>query len=698
MCFLRNQYEFLQKENDILRKRIKTLEHQSTISEINAAQFKQLAEKFVSPAVATFIEVQLTESKKQARGRRYSEDLKKLCLAIYFSGPKSYRQHLMKIFCLPTPRTLLKQIQGIQLKPSLDNPQLFEMLKIKVECLQENDKYVLLCFDEMSMKANLFYDRSHDNLIGLAHNEKGECTFQPALSAFVLMIKGIQSRWKQPLLYLFSHTTCSSNSIKYIIEQVVLKLKTIGLKICAITSDMGSNNIQYSNSLQISPEKPFFHVEEQKIFYIFDVPHILKAVRNMLLQNDFYFEEKRISWKYIEIFYNHNKKYSINDGSKILSDSHIRPSNFEKMKVKFAAQVFSESVCRSMSLYLTLGFLPSEAIHTCEFILRMDKLFDILNSSRKLARKKHNCAFKGLEHQMEFLQDCLRFFDKLKVKNNKNQNITAKIKCFKALKITINSVIGLWTDLQNSNFEFLYTRRLNQDALENYFGKIRQQNGNCFNPTPIQFVRSSRKLLCLDLLHSGTENCEADTDLLILKLKDVPKEPNTEKVVTSTIINQQIPLDFQTFDILEQNFFKYVCGYLLKKGLDKHTCDICISYANTIYELDDSLLFCYLKAYENASKDTYGNLKIPHNDFVDFISHVEFIFRTNFEKFILKNRVCESFLNLISDTKFSHPCQHFPTIFIIKLFIRVRLYYTLKKINKNFKNTNRNKMIIWQHL
>lgn len=89
------------------------------------------------------------------------------------------------------------------------------------------------------------------------------------------------------------------------------------------------------------------------------------------------------------------------------------------------------------------------------------------------------------------------------------------------------------------------------------------------------------------------------------------------KIRSSNI--QSITLDYHNLDIMEQIFFKYICGYLLKKGLEQHICETCITYASATDALDDSLFFCYLKAYENANQDTCGNSKIPHNDFLHFI-------------------------------------------------------------------------------
>lgn len=55
-------------------------------------------------------------------------------------------------------------------------------------------------------------------------------------------------------------------------------------------------------------------------------------------------------------------------------------------------------------------------------------------------------------------------------------SITNKIKTFKNFGITIEAMKTLSKDL------FLLSE-LNQDPLENFFGAIRQQGGNCREPT-----------------------------------------------------------------------------------------------------------------------------------------------------------------------------------------------------------------------
>lgn len=147
----------------------------------------------------------------------------------------------------------------------------------------------------MAIKANLFYERSQDCIIGLAIGDKGEKVFKPTLTVCVLMLRGLYCKWKQPLAYFLCHTSCPAELLLQILNKALQKLESIGLRVCAVTSDMGSNNIKLSNLLNVSPKNTGFYIGNQYLFYIFDTPHIIKAVRNMLMKYNFYVDGKKIS-------------------------------------------------------------------------------------------------------------------------------------------------------------------------------------------------------------------------------------------------------------------------------------------------------------------------------------------------------------------------------------------------------------------
>ena len=129
------------------------------------------------------------------------------------------------------------------------------------------------------------------------------------------------------------------------------------------------------------------------------------------------------------------------------------------------------------------------------------------------------------------MEEMLQYVKKIKVVNPANhKDVTSTLKCLNALQIALKSTLEVWKAIQGS-VTFLCTRRLNQDPLENFFGSIRQQGGNCDTPTPSQFSRASKKLFFNQyLLPMGTGNCAADLDSILV----TNKATNEKKMTTQT--------------------------------------------------------------------------------------------------------------------------------------------------------------------
>lgn len=393
----RQQIRDIIHENKRLKMEVNHIKgkYENVIQNITMEQYFELTHQFThgSTELSNFINFQVSQCHKKKKGRRYTNDFKRESLKMYYAGPKLYKKILMKKFCMPSPNTLFRYISNLQVRPGLNNTKLFDLLKMKMNGFQDLQKYCVLSIDEMSIKANLFYNRVSDSMVGLAENEQGMRVLKPALHSCVLMLRGLSARWKQPIAFYFCHSSCPPQSLKNIVIEAIRKLKPLGVNICALTTDMGSNNIQLARLLNVDSEHPSFAVDTDDLVYIFDVPHIIKAIRNMLMKYDFVINGNIISWKYIKMFYNHDRQYPVRAAPK-LTESHINPSGFEKMKVKFATQLFSATVSAGMNLYVRFQFLPAAAFATAEFIGRMDKLFDILNSANTTATKKFNMAFK----------------------------------------------------------------------------------------------------------------------------------------------------------------------------------------------------------------------------------------------------------------------------------------------------------------
>ena len=77
------------------------------------------------------------------------------------------------------------------------------------------------------------------------------------------------------------------------------------------------------------------YAQGKDFFYIFDTPHIIKAMRNNLINYNFYFSGKVASWEDIKFILEHDKQQKYRCCPK-LTRNHLYPDGFHKTKVKLA--------------------------------------------------------------------------------------------------------------------------------------------------------------------------------------------------------------------------------------------------------------------------------------------------------------------------------------------------------------------------
>ena len=271
---------------------------------------------------------------------------------------------------------------------------------------------------------------------------------------------------------------------------------------------------------------------------MFDPPHLLKCIRNNLMNYTFKFGQYSACWKDIEDFYEKDKILPIRTTPR-LTDKHINPSNFQKMKVKYATQVLNHTVAASICTFASMGGLPASSLGTAELLSKFGSLFDCINSSTINSVKEFKSAISTNNSHITFLKQSITFIQGIKVFNGE-ANVTTRIKSLKGWLVTFNAIICIWNKLQAShNFPFLFTRRLNTDPLENFFGSIRQQGGNCDNPTPIQFTRAFRKLFFSSLLTSSKGNCVKDVDVLLAQFSKTEKRKAKNALFAQDVTSAQ---------------------------------------------------------------------------------------------------------------------------------------------------------------
>lgn len=334
---------------------------------VHSRAFDILTQKLTKPT-KTFINMQVTQAGKKIKGRRYTLNEKILALSLYKASPKAYR--LLSEFCiLPKRKTLQGVLRKLNLQPGV-NEVMMKQLKKKVSKLPDSHKFCTVIFDEMAIAPALSYDRKNDEISGFVDNgEKRETKI--ADHVLVFMVRGVVKKFKQPISYSFCAGTTKTLELKAMIKNVIEAVEATNLKVVATVCDQGATNVAAINSLLSDTKQNYarnniehrdgsFELNGNKIFPIYDPPHLMKGVRNNLLTKNLKYKlsgkECTAKWEHVVNLYNRAPGYR---GVRLvpkLTAHHVLPKLIPKMRVKHCTQVFSRSVG------VALGFMAGNTI------------------------------------------------------------------------------------------------------------------------------------------------------------------------------------------------------------------------------------------------------------------------------------------------------------------------------------------------
>ena len=273
------------------------------------------------------------------------------------------------------------------------------------------------------------------------------------------------------------------------------------------------------------------------------------------------------------------------------------------------------------------GILEAESRDTAAALLKLNDLLDVLNSSSRLAKCVNKRAISQMQpatadRHLELLREADRWLGKWVV-GKKNVQIDS----IHGLRQTIRGVQSVWAKCVEAGCQYLCTRRLNQDPLENLFGVIRQRGGNMDNPDPTQFRHAYKHVIINNLMTAPpTANCEADSDGLVAGLgvasvRGDAVAPAARRCMPEPEVVLDVPID-----AVMSNCLVYVAGYLVHKA--NLGCAGCID----VLVRDDAVagtqadILTALKSYTGVGRRDVGSLKLPSPALYEFVKecHVSF--------------------------------------------------------------------------
>ena len=532
---------------------------------------------------------------------KYSKELKAFALTLQFYSSKAY-SYVRQTFnlALPHPSIIRSWYTKIPAEPGFTDLS-FRALSVAAK-KSKNKLICALMIDEMAIRKHVQWDgKKYRGFVDLGSGlEEDDCS-PLAKNAFVMMVVGVNSSWKVPIGYFLVDSLTGPEKAN-LVKLAISRLFSAGITIVSLTCDGPSCHFTMVQELGASCSsddmRPYFRHPRNstaKVYIILDVCHMLKLVRNTLAQmgNLTDGEDKKISWNYIVLLHELQKKEGLHLANKLKS-YHINWFQ-QKMKVSLAAQTLSSSVADAIefcNLNLKMNdFCGSEA--TVKFIRLFDKLFDILNSRNPFAKNfKAPLRESNRKTWEPFLNESLTYIQDLKIANG-NHILTSRRKTgFLGFVVTINSMKGLFDGLINSGkLKYLLTYKFSQDHLELFFCALRACGGFNNNPTATQFTAAYKRLLLRSGIKATGGNCQSldNTDILdmIGNINQIYENVNITNaaLIRKYDLAERFPMETDhdysdspniiTLSEYKTAAVQYIAGYVAKKLQNCTVCQVC---------------------------------------------------------------------------------------------------------------------------
>lgn len=499
---------------------------------------------------------------------------------------------------LPHPKTISKWYQVINGQPGFSK-EAFITIKSKAE------HSTVLCnivVDEMSIRENIEWDgKKMYGFVDLGTDISIESDDLPhAKNALVFMAVGINGHWKMPIGYFFINGLNGAERGNLLVKCLELMSDT-NSKVHSITFDGAYTNIAMcrvlGSSFNLKEEENFLFlhpVSKEPVYIFYDPCHMLKLVRNTLGDKKCFYNEngRAIKWDYIKNLHLKQKDEGLTAATK-LTQRHITYHN-EKMNVKLASQVFSNSVSNALKFCKAIGDPKFDEVDaTAEFCALINNAFDILNCRSMFSKNPYNLALntETIDKYKIFISYFERYIFNLKfdcgqlvIESGRKTGFIGLVQCLKNL-------LKLYSYLStNYALKYLLSFKLSQDHIETFFSSIRMRGGYNNNPSAKQFCSAYKKLLIHNQV-SGSQygNCISILDQTELSIVNVGPDSIIDSSTETENVDSNITMSvehnyLETISRLTpfvENVSAYIAGFVVKQVIKKINCSICIQFLSS---------------------------------------------------------------------------------------------------------------------
>ena len=187
----------------------------------------------------------------------------------------------------------------------------------------------------------------------------------------------------------------------------------------------------------------------------------------------------------------------------------------------------------------------------------------------------------------------------------------------------------------------------------------------------------------------STANCEDDANVPLTRLTDIQNIPDFPSLDVGPlrIVSSAYSTEHIDKMIFKENAMAYVAGYLLRKAFQKHKCCDCSILADESGD-PEKKVFLMFKAYDSDSS-LYSGLIVPSSEMLKFSYIIEDKFISYMNNLKQTSEIGKNLFTILDNVPLNITCKDFDKTFLLKLFIRMRIHYSLKYVNRELAATKR---------
>ena len=520
-----------------------------------------LANTKLTPSQEIFFKEQFScTGKADPKAHRWHPFMIRLALHFHMTSPSAYdalkKSGMIK---LPCSRTLYDYSHAFAAEAGISEGILKRCKAAVGKFQKKHQEYVTVMADEMHVSKNLVFRPSDGQMVGFVYldqvdqeilefeavlcGEKKNSKVNLASKILAFMIKGCTSNVK----YVVATYPCDNLSKDMLYARtwtLISRLERAGIRVLVFVADGCSVNrsfidmhtpITVTKSGIVFDTVNFCSAERRPLYFMSDVAHLLKTIRNCF-HNSGEGEKKprcmerngeKIVWKTIIRLYLTYRQCTFRKSYK-LNSQNVFPNSFSCMKVKFAAEVLSDTVASDLE---QLNW-PSTK-ETIIFIRNVNKFFDCLNgahSTQHIRTRNPNLApytnvndsrFGWLETFLKYLEDWENEVkSKFPTAKEQEKRLLSR-QTREGIEISIRGFTGATRFLLREGADFVNARTFSQDHLEQHFSLQRGGGGGSTNPNVSQFLSRQVSLSIQRDLGIKKRGNVTDTD----KTVDLSDEP-----------------------------------------------------------------------------------------------------------------------------------------------------------------------------